>query len=83
MKINEQELINMSTQELEELLQIIANIQMDRKLLRRREIANEIQNLTDEASESGATFIKDSSNIYREILVYVNDDGSIVFAFQN
>lgn len=64
MKINEQELRNMSIEELEKLSQIIANIQMDRKILLRKQIANEIQNLVNEASELGAFFVKDSFKDY-------------------
>lgn len=56
MRIDEKELINMSTQELEELLQIIANIQMDRKILHRKEIVSKIQKLIDEATELGTFF---------------------------
>lgn len=56
MRIDEKELINMSTQELEELLQIITNIQMDRRILRKKEIISKIQKLIDEADELG-TFL--------------------------
>lgn len=56
MRIDEKELINMSTQELEELLQIITNIQMDRRVLHKKEIISKIQKLIDEADELG-TFL--------------------------
>ena len=59
MRIDEKELINMSTQELEELLQIITNIQMDRRILRKKEIISKIQKLIDEADELGTFFVKD------------------------
>lgn len=82
MKINEQELRNMSIEELEKLSQIIANIQMDRKILLRKQIANEIQNLVNEASELGAFFVKDY-NTYGKIRVYLNDNGDMVFSFES
>lgn len=56
MRIDEKELINMSTQELEELLQIITNIQMDRRVLHKKEIISKIQKLIDEADELGTFF---------------------------
>lgn len=85
MKINEQELRNMSIEELEKLSQIIANIQMDRKILLRKQIANEIQNLVNEAVELGTFFVKDSFkdyNIYTKMQVYLNNDDDIVFSFE-
>lgn len=85
MKINEQKLRNMSIEELEKLSQIIANIQMDRKILLRKQIANEIQNLVNEAAELETFFVKDSFkdyNIYAKMQVYLNNDGDIVFSFE-
>lgn len=84
MKINEQELRNMNVEELEKLSQIIANIQMDRKILRRKQIAGEIQNLVNEAAELGAFFIKDSfkdCNTYVKMQVYLDNNGDMVFSF--
>ena len=86
MKIDEKELINMNTQELEELLQIITNIQMDRKIFRRKEIISKIQKLIDEADELGTFFVKDSfkdCNTYGKIRVYLNNSGDMVFSFEN
>lgn len=86
MRIDEKELINMSTQELEELLQIIANIQMDRKILHRKEIVSKIQKLIDEATELGTFFVKDPFkdwNTYGKIRVYLNNSGDMVFSFEN
>lgn len=86
MKIDEKELINMNTQELEELLQIITNIQMDRKILRRKEIISKIQKLIDEADELETFFVKDSfkdCNTYGKIRVYLNNNGDMVFSFES
>lgn len=82
MKIDEKELINMSTQELEGLLQIITSIQMDRKILRRKEIISKIQKLIDEADELGTFFVKDC-NTYGKIRVYLNNSGNMVFLFES
>lgn len=82
MKIDEKELINMSTQELEELLQIITSIQMDRRILRKKEIISKIQKLIDEADELGTFFVKDY-NTYGKIRVYLNDNGDMVFSFES
>jgi hypothetical protein len=82
MRIDEKELINMSTQELEELLQIITNIQMDRRVLHKKEIISKIQKLIDEADELGTFFVKDY-NTYGKIRVYLNDNGDMVFSFES
>lgn len=82
MRIDEKELINMSTQELEELLQIITNIQMDRRILRKKEIISKIQKLIDETDELGTFFVKDY-NTYGKIRVYLNDNGDMVFSFES
>lgn len=83
MKINEQELINMSDEELDLLTAKIAEVRRSKKAIRMKEISKEIQNLIEEAKLMGMNLVKKGYiNSSYEFLKVSIDNKDLIFDFQ-